>query len=905
MEDQSDYRSKIFFYFREKYYNLMIAACKEGTTKFKNETSYRLYQALALLLNSRSEESINELDAIKNENNVKLSATIALIYAHKILGVSNKELFHKLDSQVREYRKTAEAIDFCNSGFVLFILNKPEKALDYVEKSINIQSDLVEALALKAWILLHLKKSGHRVSQNITEIFELALKDNKRNLDAILGVSESYLTQNKFEESLDAVNKGVVRYPNSILPLIQKMKVQFASQDWEQTVETMNRIINDKIDNLDAQKINILILLSRDANYEEATACIKKYIHEMELQEPKNGKILIENARLFSGICGRHIDVLKETHKMVERALQINPENVEFIVELGHQYLLSGRIKEAQKYFRTASKLNESSLKALMGLTLCELSENGKSDQIKKQVDYLLELEEAQNSPKLYLIRAKICENSDEVLIFLKKACDLQLNLIKHQYYSDSYLLLLDPDFMLDVVKEYLQYISYTSDFTKGVRVTTNAAFTALNVLKTVTKACPGLYEASYLLAKLQYLTGDTSNAMTTLEQILSKVDDESSSDAHLLMAQIQVQNRYFERAAQSLEVGLSYNFKVRENPMFHYIRGLVDKNLNNIPDTIKSLTTALTLVNINPQSTTYKKDQNDLTLIERASIYIELIEAHNMIGQNDEAAKLLETAVEEFQGTPEEARILILSADHAIKRKNVQGAIDLLNKVKPDETYYLQARTKLADIMLKHRLDSYAYLQCYQEMVDENPGPESYLLLGDAYMTILEPDEALDCYNLALQQNPKDPYLTLKMGQALVKTHYFARAISFYKEAINTIQDPELRLQLGDLYINMKKYNEAENLLSGELKNEVKSVEDLTQLQYKTKFLMLLAQTREKSGNLTGALTVLKEAKDNQNRVRKRLAVEQTSKFLKNTRIYLMCSLECHEKRYFEVFLS
>ncbi|XP_015840637.1 tetratricopeptide repeat protein 21B [Tribolium castaneum] len=877
MEDQSDYRSNVFFYFREKYYNLMIAACKESAAKFKTESSYRLYQALALLLNNRLEESINEFDALKNENTVKLSATIGLMYANKILGVSNKELFHKLDSQVREYRKSAEAIDFCNSGFVLFVLNKPEKALDYIDKSLNIQSDLVEALALKGWVLLHLKKLGHRVSQNITEIFEQALKDNKRNLDAILGVSESYLTQNKFEEALDAVNKAIVRYPKSVLPLIQKMKIQFASQDWEPTVETMNRIINDKIDNLDAQKINILILLSRDANYDEATVCIKKYFHEIEIQEPKNGKILSDSAKLFSRICGRHVDVLKETHKMAERAIQINSEDVEFIVELGHQCLLSSRIKEAQKYYKTASKLNESSLKALMGLTLCELSENGKSDQIKKQVDFLLELEDAQNSPQLYLIRAKICDNSDEALIFLKKASDLQLSLVKHQYYSDAYLLSLDPDFMLDVVREFLQYISYSSDF-NSVRVTSSAASTALNALKVVTKSCPGLYEASFLLAKLQYLTGDTTNAMTTLEQILAKVEDESSSEAHLLMAQIQVQNGYYERAAQSLEVGLSYNFKVRENPMFHYIRGLVDKNLNNVPDSIKFLTTALTLVSLSPQSTTYKsKDQSDLTLIERASIYIELIEAHNTIGQNDEAAKLLETAVEEFQGTPEEARILILSADHAVKRKNVQGAIDLLNKVKPNETYYLQARTKLADILLKHRLDSYAYLQCYQDMVDENPGPESYLLLGDAYMTILEPDEALECYNQALQQNPKDPHLALKMGQALVKTHYFARAVAFYKEAINTIQDPELRLQLGELYISMKEYDKAESLLSSELKND-KSLDDLTQLQYKTKLSMLLAQAREKSGNLPGALTILREARENQNRVRKRLAVEQTN---------------------------
>jgi tetratricopeptide repeat protein 21B len=735
-EDAVDFKAKIFFYFRNKYYNAMIAACKDGMSKYKGEGPFRLYHALALLLNNRLEECVNELDAVKSENNVKLAAVIALMYAHKMMGVTNKKLFHQLDAQVRELRKTAEAVDFAHSGFVLFVLNKPEKALDYLDKALNIQSDLVEALVLKGWVSLHLKKSSQRVGHNVTELFESALKNNKRNLDAILGLAESYLCQNKHDEALDAVNRAVVRFPASTLPLIEKMRIQFASQDWEQAIETMNRVIKDDVDNLDAQKINILMLLCRDANYEEAASCIKKFVVAIESQEHKNGKVLLENAQLFSKICARHCDTLKETYKMVEKSLQINSEDVDSIVELGQQCLLAGRVKEAQKYYKTATKINETCLKALLGLSVCELLENGKSDQVKKQVDFLLELEEAQNSPQLYLVRAKISDNSDEAVIFLKKASDFQLSLVKSQYYSDRYLQQLDPDFMLDVVKEYLQYISYTDLSSKGgVRVATSAATTAQQVLKAVAKACPGLYEASYLLAKLQYLSGDTNNAMNSLEQILSKIDDDTSSDAHLLMAQIQVQNGYYERAAQSLEVGLSYNFKVRENPMYHYIRGLVDKHTDSPQDAVKSLTMALSLA----QSANYKSsDLSDLTLTEKASIYVELIEVHNVLGQSDEASKLLESAAEDFQGTPEEARILILSADHAVERKNVQGAIELLNKVKPNESYYLQARTKLADILLKYRLDTYAYLQCYQEMVDENPGPESYLLLGDAYMTIL-----------------------------------------------------------------------------------------------------------------------------------------------------------------------
>lgn len=127
-----------------------------------------------------------------------------------------------------------------------------------------------------------------------------------------------------------------------------------------------------------------------------------------------------------------------------------------------------------------------------------------------------------------------------------------------------------------------------------------------------------------------------------------------------------------------------------------------------------------------------------ELTLADKASMYLELIDANKQVNQIHEATKKLQEAIEEFQGTPEEARIMILSADYAVSKKNVQHAIEMLSKVQPEESYFLEAKTKLAQIYLKERLDKRAYLQCYQEMVNTNPGPDSYVLLGDAYMYIL-----------------------------------------------------------------------------------------------------------------------------------------------------------------------
>ena len=85
-------------------------------------------------------------------------------------------------------------------------------------------------------------------------------------------------------------------------------------------------------------------------------------------------------------------------------------------------------------------------------------------------------------------------------------------------------------------------------------------------------------------------------------------------------------------------------------------------------------------------------------------------------------------------------------------------------------------------------------WLYARREIVDQIPTPASYLMLGDAYMTILEPDKAIEVYESALKRNPRDHDLALKMGRALVKTHHYGKAINYYKEAIKVGEDNNLR---------------------------------------------------------------------------------------------------------------
>ncbi|KAF7266424.1 hypothetical protein GWI33_020255 [Rhynchophorus ferrugineus] len=829
--DSADNFAKIFYNFYHKYYNLMLSSAKEAVAKFPTNAAFKLYHSLALMLTNRLEEAIRDLEGLREEDETKLSATIALMYGHKMLGIAGRDIFNTLDCEMKEYRKTAGWQDIYYSAFVLMILNKPEKALDYVEKSLTMANE-IDCYVLKGFLLLITKSSIKHNISSIKSIFSNVLQKNYKETLAILGYTECCLHSGEFTEALNSINQAVVINSTTNLPLLQKMRINFASQDWDQTIETINRFNITDSEILYALKYEIMLNLCHVANYKEASNKIKTYHEALKKYEPNNSLVFSEATRLFSALCGKNEMLMKQCILILESALQLDSENASIVVDLGFLMVQCGKIKEATRLFKSATKIDETCFEALLGLSWCEYYDHGQSDQLQRQIDYLLELNDSTTSLSLRLLQAKASKLSVDAVSYLQFIFDLKTHLAKLNYYSDNYLLEFDPGFCGEVVEEYLRRCSLKEQ--------------PLQLAKAIVEACPGSPKALYLLAKVLHAQNDNITALNVLEK-LSNLSDETSSDASLLQAQLQVNNGQFEKAAQSLEACI------------------IEKNSQNYMEAIRSLTSALNLAK-----------ENKASLAEKSSIYVELIDTLNIVGQTDESLKILEEAADDLKGSSEESRILLLSADNMLARKNIQGAIDLLNKITMEEDCYQAAKIKLADIFLKYRKDKYAFLQIYQEFVEKDPSPNSFVMLGDAYMKVLEPDDALENYENALKLSPKDPALTLKMGQALVETHYFNRAVEYYKKAIKDSNSIELKLQLSELYLNLKEYEKGELLLLNELEeNTWKTSEELTELKSNAELYQLLAQLQEKSGNFTYAVKSLKDAMDCQIRVKKRISLD------------------------------
>jgi len=74
-----------------------------------------------------------------------------------------------------------------------------------------------------------------------------------------------------------------------------------------------------------------------------------------------------------------------------------------------------------------------------------------------------------------------------------------------------------------------------------------------------------------------------------------------------------------------------------------------------------------------------------------------------------------MQDAINDFQGSGEEVRLTIANVDLALARGAVDEALTMLRNITPEQTYFVQAREKMADIYLNHRKNKQLYASCYR----------------------------------------------------------------------------------------------------------------------------------------------------------------------------------------------
>ncbi|KAI6056660.1 tetratricopeptide repeat protein 21B isoform X1 [Marmota monax] len=871
--DSQGLKALINYYCQERYFHHVLLVASEGMKKYGSDPVFRFYHAYGTLMEGNIQEALREFEAIKSKQDVSLCSLIALIYAHKMSPNPDREAILESDARMKEQRKGAGQKALYHAGLFLWHLGRHDKAREYVDRMIKISDGSSEGHVLKAW--LDITRGKEPYAKKALRYFEEGLQDGN-DIFALLGKAQCLEMRQNYSGALETVNQIIVNFPSFIPAFVKKMKLQLTLQDWDQTVETAQRLLLQDNQNVEALRMLALYHLCREGDIEKASSKLENLGRALDAMEPQNAQLFYKMTIAFSRTCGRSQLILQKIQTLLEKSFSLSPQQSEFATELGYQMILQGKIKEALKWYKTAMTLNETSVSALVGFIRCQLIE-GQLQDADQQLEFFSEIQQSigKSAELTYLhaiLAMKKNKQQEEVINLLNEVLDTHFSNLEDLPLGIQYFEKLNPDFLLEIITDYLNFCpmqpaSPGQPLSPLLRRCTS-------VLEIIVRTVPGLLQAVFLVAKVKYLSGDIEAAYNNLQHCLEH--SPSYADAHLLMAQVYLSQEKFKLCSQSLELCLSYNFNVRDYPLYHLIKAQSQKKMGEIAEAIKTLHMAMSLPGMKRTGASSKpKCKNtEVDTSHRLSIFLELVEVHHLNGEHHEAAKVLQDAIHEFSGTSEELRVTIANADLALTQGDVERALNMLRNVTAEQPYFIEAKEKMADIYLKHRKEKMLYITCYREIAERIPSPRSFLLLGDAYMNIQEPEEAIVAYEQALNQNPKDGTLASKIGKALIKTHNYSKAITYYEAALKSGQQNYLCYDLAELLLKLKWYDKAEKVLQHALAHE--PVNELSALMEDGRCQVLLAKIYSQMERPDDAITALQQARELQARVLKRVQMEQ-----------------------------
>mmetsp|Transcript_138949 Transcript_138949/g.443691 ORF Transcript_138949/g.443691 Transcript_138949/m.443691 type:complete len:1347 (-) Transcript_138949:215-4255(-) len=854
------------YYVREGYYNKVQTLCAEEKRR-THDPVLSIWSAYAMHKEGSTREAIMEAESVLNKRDMTLPCATALIFLHSRCATPDYDAIRGLEQEVqRELSSATEDAKVLTAHFHT-LSGEPDKAREVLsslpEGSFSVANarGWLEFYSGRALAATTPGKGSNAYLDKCAQYFDSATGNGDQliNLDALMGKAKVLEGKRQWQQALECLNKVIVMHPFYLPALIEKAKTLIMTVDWDQALESAARIQQHEPNNIEALRLNVLFLLSRESKCDAAAEKLQELVQAINQLEPKNNELVLSCAQLFSRLAGRHKAILNITSSMVKRASDSCPEQAKYLTELGYQQMLQGELQKAEHTFHEAVARDETDVRALYGIIHCRVQE-GNLDDAEEQLEFLSEIQvSVGKSPDLAFLQSLLAwrkrRDVDGALQLLNETLTLHITAFKAAVGYDFFIKL-NADFMLDIAREYLQHTIGTPA-AEGSKPG-GYLLRGIQVLDTLTRFVPGLVPAQVLLAKAKVAMDEIDVATRILHQCLRL--DPSNSDTYLLLARIYHGKDQPNAALQYLEQGLSHDFSVRNHPLYHLVKAQVLSSAGEYEPAVKVLEAAMELPGVKTVGHDLKIPSNKmvtLSVADRAALLCLLIGLLTKLKRLPEATEVVKHAIAEFAGTSEEVRVLIANSQLSIEKGEIDQALNMLRTMKSEHPQFATAKAAMADIYLKHRKDKKAYARCYKAIVDQQPTVQNYLILGDALLSIQEPADAIKAFQQAMDidKGKGDPALVQKIGKAMMQTHDYEKAIQYYQEAL--LRHPsqqELRQDLAKLYVRLARWEEAIR----ELEEALSAVHDETfkSTRYKVDTLIQLVKVHRESADARAAIT-------------------------------------------------
>lgn len=784
-------------------------ACNEIIRQKGNDPAYRFWRAVAMTYQGSCTDAVRELEPLLVVPELGLAANAALIAAHKGTKVPDKDAIADLKEKAKATSKTSDEPALLAGARYFWHSDKGKLARQCVEKVLGKSKKNIEALCIFGWI--NLTSGDDRSERKAMQVFESVLKyTENKDISALLGRAKFQEMKKQYRKALDDLNMVIVSFPKFDPGLLEKARVLMIMGNWDEALSTAQRVLQRNPYSVDALRLICLYLLGQESKSDTTLRRLQDLKMAIDKHEPRNANLYFEASQMASRLCGGNPKVLKLSLSMVEHAQQMKPEDGRFLSEQGYQLMLLGRYEKAQSLFENASKIDDTDVGALYGRIQCKIY-RGMLGEAAQELGFLQEISgEVGASAELSFLSAKLAWKKDKqeraAVSFLNKAVAAHMAKVESVGPGLGYFVTYNPHFMLEVVNEFMQFVS--TEPRKSTDPVAPLLKRAIQLLQQLVQVVPGLLGAQTLLARAHYYNGDHDEAEHALASVLRL--EPNHAPGLLISAQIAYERGDFEACHQALEQAKAQDFGIRDTPMFHLLQARLLQRRDKFEEALAELEAGMALPGVKTAS-----EKNQVSIQDRISLFVELANVYAKQSMFNEAAKVMQDAHSEFDRTSEVVRVSLADADLAVKRRDFDTALNILKKVPEESVYFTRAKMRMGDIYLKHRKDERQYAACFQELAYSSNTVHGFILLGEAYMRIMDPEKAIRAYEHALKLDPKDMELASRIGRALVTTHDYGRALEYYENAVKS-EGSKLTLahELAELYLQLKKYEDSIRVL-------------------------------------------------------------------------------------------